>query len=201
MWSAIPPAAARTLRIVPANRLALQAARAAANQTTASSSSSFAGFARLGPVKRCFATTRTVRAASPAAATTKTEKPAADKTATKKKTAKKSAAKPKKAAAEKRVRKPLTPEEKAKLDVRQLRKVALLEEPARLPATAWLVFTSQRNKGSKLGGGGGGNIGSVMREASEAFKSLSSFELEVHCSFIGALRPVVVAGESPPNVG
>ncbi|CAI4216766.1 unnamed protein product [Parascedosporium putredinis] len=101
---------------------------------------------------------------------------AAKSKATKKKTVKKTT---KKAAAAKPKPKPkkkkeLTPEEKAKKEVKELRAKALLTEPKKLPDSKWLVYITQELKGTFVGGDLPGKTAAV----SQAFKALSTFELE-----------------------
>lgn len=91
-------------------------------------------------------------AAKPAAKKSRTtatkKKPAAKKTTAKKATATKKTRKTaaKKAAPKKRVKKVLDPEAKRKVEVRELKKTALLHEPKRLPDKAWLVYVAQNMK-------------------------------------------------------
>jgi hypothetical protein len=98
------------------------------------------------------------------------------KTATRKK-AKKPAKKPKakKAAPKKPAKKVLSDEEKLKLKIRELKKVALLGEPKKLPDRPWLVYLSQHTKGTKAEG----SLGSLAKQVSESFKAISAAELEV----------------------
>jgi hypothetical protein len=72
-------------------------------------------------------------------------------------------------------KKVLTPEEKAKKEVRELKVAALLNEPAKLPGTSWLVYVTQELKGKSVGG----DLAGRTRAVREAFRSLSSYELEV----------------------
>jgi len=98
----------------------------------------------------------------------KTTKAAATKAKAKPKAKPKPKPKPKK-------KKVLTPEEKAKKEVRELKVAALLNEPAKLPGTSWLVYVTQELKGKSVGG----DLAGRTRAVREAFRSLSSYELEV----------------------
>ncbi|CAK7239753.1 MAG: hypothetical protein STHCBS139747_001188 [Sporothrix thermara] len=84
-------------------------------------------------------------------------------------------AKKKKAAAKKKA---MTPEEKTKLQVRELKKVALLKEPAKLPEHPWILFIAENTKGTKTGDGVKANLGKIMPELSQSFKALSPLELQ-----------------------
>jgi hypothetical protein len=116
--------------------------------------------------------------------TTAAKKPAAKKATTKRATATKrkavKAKKPaaKKAAPKKRVKKVLTPEEKRKLEIRELKKIALLSEPKRLPDTAWMVYMQQG-----LGGlSSVAEVSNAVKGLGESYASLSSLEKQVHMS-------------------
>ncbi|CAK7566057.1 MAG: hypothetical protein SEPTF4163_003990 [Sporothrix epigloea] len=85
------------------------------------------------------------------------------------------AAKKKKAAAK---RKAMTPEEKTKLRVRELKKAALLKEPAKRPEHPWLLFIAEKTKGVKTSDGAKANLGKIMPELSQEFKALSPQELQ-----------------------
>jgi hypothetical protein len=125
--------------------------------------------------RRGFLTTRMLR--SPVAAKKKktVKKPTAKKAAPKKKETTK--AKAKAAPKKKKAKKELTPEEKAKLDVRKLKAKALLSEPARLPEKPWLLYVAQNLKNTKLSGEGA--LGQKAAELSQSFKALSSLEVQV----------------------
>lgn len=100
---------------------------------------------------------------------------AAKKKATGKKSAgRKKAKKAKKAAPKKRVRKVLTPEEKTKLDVRNLKKIALLDEPKRVPDQAWLVYVAQNMKHVTKD-----TLGATVKGLASQYNSMGSFEKEV----------------------
>lgn len=130
-----------------------------------------------------------VRAAQPfsstprvgeAAATKKEKAPAAKK----KSAAEKKPAAKKEAAPKKKKKKVLTPEEKEKADIRDLKKQALLKEPSKLPDSPWLVYVSQELKGAAVGN----DFANATRAVSEKFKALSVGEHEVR------LRPLLLAG-------
>lgn len=125
---------------------------------------------RLAPVARSFSATAWVRfpAASSSKATT-TKKKTATKKATKKKSPKKKAAPKKK----KPAKKVLTPEEKEKADLRELRKKALLKGPSLLPETAWAVYVSENVPK------GAGTLSEKIKTLSADFKAVSEFEKSV----------------------
>lgn len=127
------------------------------------------------------ATAKKTTAAAKKPASKKTvaaKKPAAKKTATKAKktvkSTKKAAAKPKKPAAKKK--KVVDPEKQKVLQRRALKRTALLhQEPKNLPASAWLVFTSQAIK-ADTSIGGPGSLGPKMQSLSVDFRALSPGE-------------------------
>lgn len=95
--------------------------------------------------------------------------------ATKKKTtaAKK---KPKKAAVTKKAKKPkkeLTPEEKEKADLRELKKMALLKGPVLRPDSVWSVYVSDNVRA------GEGKLTDRIKEIASTFAGLSEAEKEV----------------------
>lgn len=104
------------------------------------------------------------------------KKAAAKKTTAKKavpkKKKKKVVAKPK----PKKVKKVVTPEEKQRLEKRDLRAIALLNEPTRLPDSAWLVYTSQHIKNQKIEAG---TFGNTMKTLGDDFRALYENELRV----------------------
>lgn len=134
----------------------------------------------------------TAAAKKPAAkkTTAAAKKSATKKTAAKKPAAKKAAAKkpkkavakkPKKVAAKKR---PVNPERQKLLLKRELKKTALLhQEPKNLPASAWLIFTSN---GIKSDGtiNGPATLGPKMASLAVEFRNLSPTERQV-CNTIG----------------
>ncbi|KAF4333176.1 transcription factor A mitochondrial [Fusarium beomiforme] len=108
---------------------------------------------------------------------TGTTKPKSKATDTKSKSNSKTKAKPKpKAAAPKpkKAKKEVDPEKAKKLEIRELKKWALRDKLATLPASTWLLFTSQ-NRGSNLGNGG---ITQESTELAEKFRQLSETELQ-----------------------
>jgi hypothetical protein len=92
------------------------------------------------------------------------------------KPAKKPAAKEGSAKKPRPAKKELTEEEKEKAEIRQLKKLALFTEPARLPDKAWLVYVSQHLKGNKTESI---DLGPAVKQLSQAYQSLSSSEREV----------------------
>ena len=149
MWSSVRSTAARQLRVSSAAKVntALSMSSRVAN---AAPSFVIPSAYRLVISSRSFSETTdqlaAKAAAKPAAKKSTTaaakKKPAAKKaTAKKAKKAKKPAAK--KAAPKKRVTKVKSPEEARKLEIRGLKKVALLSEPKRLPDRAWIVYVAQ----------------------------------------------------------
>ncbi|CAK7222882.1 hypothetical protein SCUCBS95973_004987 [Sporothrix curviconia] len=123
--------------------------------------------------KKATAAAGVAKKAAAAAAAEKKKAAAAKKKAAAAKAAE--IAKKKKAAAKKKA---LTPEEKTKLQVRELKKVALLKEPAKLPEHPWILFIAENTKGTKTGDGVKANLGKIMPELSQAFKALSPLELQ-----------------------
>lgn len=180
MWSVVRTAAARQLRV---SRVVKQ---------TGSQNFILPSAYRLAFFKRNFtetgneqATTSASTEAKPKATktATTTKKPAAKKSkaATTKSVAEK-AKKPKKkkkavkAAPKKRVRKVLSPEAKRAAEIRELKKIALLDPPKSLPARSWMVFISQYYKDYQ---GGQGGIREIVPQIAEAYKELSASEMEV----------------------
>lgn len=115
-------------------------------------------------------------ARAPPASTT--EKPAAPKTKktaaavpkkAKKKTKKTAAAAPKKA----KKKKVLTPEEKEKSELRELKKMALLKGPTLLPDSAWSVYVSENLPS------GQGSLTDKIKDVSSSFSELSESEKDV----------------------
>ncbi|KAM0283618.1 hypothetical protein ACHAQH_002396 [Verticillium albo-atrum] len=102
-----------------------------------------------------------------------TDKPAKKtKTSTTKKAAtKKKAAKPKPKKV-KKVKKEVAPEVKLAQEVRELKKVALLKEPKRLPETVWTIFTAQNIKSGET------SLGERSRALAEEYKLLDAAETE-----------------------
>ncbi|OHF01385.1 HMG box protein, partial [Colletotrichum orchidophilum] len=131
---------------------------------------------------RGFSTSQWVRMpASQAATTTKTKKTTGAKKKTALKTKKPASKKPKakkviakKAAPKKRVKKQLTPEETQKLKVRQWKKTALLNEPKKLPTSAWLVYVTREHQTAESGS----SLTERTKALAESFKNLSSYEVQ-----------------------
>ncbi|KAI3586354.1 hypothetical protein IWW34DRAFT_718378 [Fusarium oxysporum f. sp. albedinis] len=104
--------------------------------------------------------------------TTKSKSKATD---SKSKSQTKAKPKPKAAAPKpKKAKKEVDPEKAKKLEIRELKKWALRDKLAMLPATTWVLFTSE-NKGSLTGTGG---ITQQMTELSEKFRQLTESELQ-----------------------
>lgn len=176
MWSTVRSTAARQLRVsraVKVNSGISVSSRVAHCPASFSiptayrlvlSSRSFSG------TSNQLATEATTKPRAKKSATTAAKKPAAKKAAGRKK-AKKAA---KKAAPKKRVKKVLTPEEKTKAEVRDLRKIALLNEPKRLPDRAWLVYVAQNMKHVTKD-----TLGDTVKGLASQYNSLGSFEKEV----------------------
>lgn len=148
------------------------------------------GVLRAQPTRGFMAATA-VAAAATTKASPKKKTPAKAKTTTttkaapKKKTTtaaaaekkkKATAAAKKKAAAAKKAA--LTPEEKTKAQKRELKKVALFNEPRKLPEHPWILFITESTKGTKTEDGGRANLSKIMPELSQAFKALSPLELQ-----------------------
>ncbi|KAK1769779.1 hypothetical protein QBC33DRAFT_531956 [Phialemonium atrogriseum] len=171
MWSTIRIAAARQLRVGGALSVSRLASRVATKQSSFAIPSRY----RFQLGRRGFADV----AGQPAKATTTkkaaAKKPAkgAKKVASKKAASKKTAAK--KAAPKKRVRKVLSEEDAKKQKVRELKRVALLKEPVRLPDKSWLVYVSQHTKGTHTEGEA---LGDRAKQLSESYKQLPSSEVE-----------------------
>ncbi|CAK7198293.1 hypothetical protein SEUCBS139899_000953 [Sporothrix eucalyptigena] len=166
----IAPSAFRTQQ--PArNFMAATAAAAAASKAAPKKKATTA--AASAATKKKAATAGVTKKAAAAAAAEKKKAAAAKKKAAAAKAAE--VAKKKKAAAKKKA---LTPEEKTKLQVRELKKVALLKEPAKLPEHPWILFIAENTKGTKTGDGVKANLGKIMPELSAAFKALSPLELQ-----------------------
>lgn len=109
------------------------------------------------------------------------KKAAAKRAAAAKKAAAKEKAAAKKAAAKKpapKPKKPLTPEQKKTIEVRQLKEVSLLrEEPKRLPESAYLVYVVEQTSGP--GSLDHKNFGATMKSVSDAWKHISVAERDV----------------------
>ncbi len=165
MWSALRQIAATTVkasRAGAAHRLGSSTSRVSLNRTTP------VGYLFSNQV-RSFTATRG-RSTKQAGAKTGT---ATRKRATKKNTLRNV---PPKAAPKKRVRKVLTPEEKRQVEIRELKKAALLKQPPKLPDRTWTVYVAQNVKGTKPGAEG---LPATVTLLSQSYKSLSDSEVQV----------------------
>lgn len=103
-----------------------------------------------------------------------TKKPAAKKaTAGKKTAAKKAKPVAKKAAPKKPAKKVLDPEAKRKLEIRELKKIALLDKPKQLPGTAYMVYNQQNSEKGK-------RVADAAKERATEYHSLSPSEKAVN---------------------
>lgn len=170
MWSTIRLAAARQLRVggvFSARGAGGLTSRVATKQSTFAIPSCY----RFQLARRGFAETR----GRPPKSGTATKK--ASGTATKKKPAKRGRkVASKKAAPKKRAKRALTEEEKKKNDIRELKKVALLKEPKKLPARPWLLYLARHAKAAL---DEGSDFGSMTKQLGESFSSLPASEAEV----------------------
>jgi len=184
MWSSLGSAAARAAgRASGAPAVARIGSRVVPHRT-APASCQFTIAVRSFSVTRARFTPKSSTSTAARRTATATRKAAAAKKGTagrKKPAAKKAKAKPKKkkVAAKRAAKKPakvLSPEEKTKQTIRELKKVALLKQPALLPASSWLVYTSTNLKGTHNSAVG---TAQTMKELAKAFSVLSTSELEV----------------------
>lgn len=139
----------------------------------------FRGYATATATKKTPAKKTTTKPAASSTKKTATRKPAvAKKAATKAKpkaTKKATKAKPKPKA--KKAKKVLTPEEKAAAKKRELREASLIkEQPAKLPHTSWLIYSTEQGRGKSYGK----DIGTTVRVMAEDFKKLSPAERQVN---------------------
>lgn len=148
---------------------AVVGAAAAAEKTTTKKKATTTKKAAAAPKKK--------KTATAAAAADKKKAVAAKKKAAAKAAAEKAAAAKKKAAAAKK-KKAQTPEEKVRIQKRELKKVALLKEPRKQPETPWILFVTESTKGTKTEGSGKGNLTKVMPELSASFKALGPLEVQ-----------------------
>ncbi|KAL9098776.1 MAG: hypothetical protein Q9163_005625 [Psora crenata] len=97
---------------------------------------------------------------------------------------KKAKAKPKPKPKTKPKRKRLTTEQKARKDVKDAAdkvkrlRLTALTPPAGTPSTAWLAFTSEATKATKVSPVGRNNLGNIMKEAAARFNTLEPEQLE-----------------------
>lgn len=129
-----------------------------------------------------------------AATTTKkttTKKAVAGKTAAKakpKKAVKKAAAKPKPKPKPKK--KELTPDEKASVEKRLLKKDSLAaSQPTKLPYTSWMVYCSTESRGRPAGK----DLGATVKAIAEEFKKLPPSEVQVRLRVPRASPPIPTA--------
>jgi hypothetical protein len=118
---------------------------------------------------------RSYATASPVKKTSSTRTKSTTKSKTAKKPTIKAKAKAKakpKPKPKKRVRKPLTEEAKLKVEIRELKKIALVK-PKQLPDQPYIVLAGEMAKEHK---------GLAAKEASERYKNFSASELEVRNS-------------------
>ncbi|KAG7107037.1 Non-histone protein 10 like [Verticillium longisporum] len=100
------------------------------------------------------------------------------KSATKKAVTKKAAPKKKKAAAKpkpkkvKKAKKEVAPEVKLAQEVRELKKIALLKEPKKLPETVWTLYTTQNIKSGEA------SLGERSKQLAEEYRLLDAAETE-----------------------
>jgi hypothetical protein len=192
MWSAIGRATAQQVR-VGASLSIRSTGRIAAKLALRPAPVIPSGIRVAAVFARGFASAARPKTTSKAGTSKVAKKKLAAKKATAKKTATKKTAKKAKAPAAKkpkrvREKKPLTEEQKAKLQLRELRKTALLkEEPARLPSTPWRLYCGQRVKELLKAGTDANKLGPVMPGLAQDFKALSEAELDV--STDGRSRP------------
>ncbi|KAL9946487.1 hypothetical protein ACHAQF_002088 [Verticillium nonalfalfae] len=99
----------------------------------------------------------------------KTTKSATKEAAPKKK---KGAAKPKPKKV-KKAKKEVAPEVKLAQEVRELKKIALLKEPKKLPETVWTLFTTQNIKSGEA------SLGERSKQLAEEYRLLDAAETEV----------------------
>ncbi|KAL1891877.1 hypothetical protein Sste5346_007422 [Sporothrix stenoceras] len=165
-------AALNAFRALPTTRSfmtakAVNAPAAASPKKTATATKAKKTTTKAAPKKK----SATALAADKKKAAAEKKKKAAAKAAATAAAAKKKAALAKKKAAQ-------TPEEKARLQKKELKKVALLDEPRKLPETPWILFVTESTKGTKTEGSGKANLTRVMPELSASFKSLSPLEVQ-----------------------
>ncbi|KAF2031990.1 hypothetical protein EK21DRAFT_61887 [Setomelanomma holmii] len=145
------------------------------------------------PVKKAVKKAATKALAKTKATTKTTRKPATKATTSrakpKAKTAKKTA--PKKPAPRKRVKKVLTPEDKQKALVRDLRKTALKEPHSNGAISAYNAFVQETVAGK---GHGDSTAPARLTEASKRFKNLTPAELE-HYNHLASEKTVVRRAE------
>ena len=184
MWSAIGRSTARQVRV--SGRLSIcTATRLTAQLTTRTTPAIPSGIRVAAVFVRGFAAAKGTEK-KPAAKKATAEKTGAT-TAEKKTTAKAKAPAAKKTKAKAKAKpkpkpkpklripkKELTPEEKTKLKIRELKKDSLAkDEPTYLPITKWMVFSSERLKGTTH------KCTIVIPEIAAEYRALPAAELEV----------------------
>ncbi|KAK3934791.1 hypothetical protein QBC46DRAFT_70097 [Diplogelasinospora grovesii] len=179
MLSTIGRATAQKLRAISAGG-ALASVHKAASRVIAVRS----GFGSTVVLRRGFAEAHSVgrpKKTEETAATkkpTRPKKPAAAKKAGRPQK-KKAPGRPKSKASTKkkggRPKRVLTEEEKRKLEIRKLKQVAMLKEPARLPERPWIVYVADQTKGR---GVGREQFGDTIKGLAEEFRALSESELQ-----------------------
>lgn len=102
-------------------------------------------------------------------------------------TKKAASAKPVKRGRKPAAKKVLSEEDKTKLEIRKLKEVALLKEPAKLPSRAWVVYVVQQTKGTHTERG---HLGERTRQLGQEFKALSASEIEVCLSWFELPRAI-----------
>lgn len=91
--------------------------------------------------------------------------------------------------------KALTPEEQEKLDIRELKRWALLNKITGLPETAWLVYIAQEMKPGEK------DLVGKMSQISASFKNLYSYEREVRKKILGRTTPKLTLSPAPRDQG
>ncbi|OAQ81624.1 HMG box protein [Purpureocillium lilacinum] len=120
---------------------------------------------------RCLSATAWAR--SPAASSNSSsgaKKAAGTKTTKKKKTATKTAKKAAPKKPKKKAKKVLTPEEKEKAEIKELKNMALLKGPSLLPETLWSVYVADNLPS------GQGKLTDKIKEVASRFSGLSEYE-------------------------
>ncbi|KAJ4130725.1 hypothetical protein NW768_006263 [Fusarium equiseti] len=117
-------------------------------------------------------TTSTSTSTKKATGTTTATKSKSKATETKPKD--KAKAKPKAKAAEEKPKKVVDPEKLKRLEIRELKKWALKDRPAQLPASTWLLYMFEQ-RGNHLGVGG---VVQQAKEMAEKFRQLGTSEID-----------------------
>lgn len=162
---------ARNASDLPAAR-ALTRALSSAIEARRSYATTTAATTPTTTVKKAVKAKAAKKAAPKKTAATKTAKKATKKPVAAKTKAKKKAA-PKKPAPKKRVKKELTPEQKEKAKIAELRKLALKEPTTRNATSALNQYIAENTKGTK------GKVTSALTDLVKSFKVLTPAEREV----------------------